>query len=73
MREKEEERIIAAKAERILREQQQQAKRRAGGHRGHAKTPSAGFGMMGRAWTILGMQNEGDGKEGGRVEIVSDV
>ncbi|KAE8555658.1 hypothetical protein EYB25_000356 [Talaromyces marneffei] len=72
MREKEEDRIIAAKAERILREQQQ-AKRRAPGHRGHAKTPSAGFGMMGRAWRILGMQNEADGKEGGRVEIVSDV
>ncbi|EED13205.1 dynactin, putative [Talaromyces stipitatus ATCC 10500] len=70
MREKEEERILAAKAERILREQQ--AKRRAP-PRGHAKTPSAGFGMMGRAWTILGMQNEVDGKEGGIVEIVSDV
>lgn len=71
-REKEEERIIAAKAERILREQQQ-AKSRAAGRRGHAKTPSAGFGMMGRAWTILGMQNDGDGKEGGKVEILSDV
>ena len=44
---------------------------------GHMKTPSAGYGMMGRAWAILGMQNEIDPKDGGskgRVEIVeSDV
>jgi dynactin 1 len=71
MREKEEERILVAKGERILREQQ--AKRHLPRGSGHAKTPSAGYGMMGRAWTILGMQNGMDRKEGGKIEIVSDV
>ncbi|OKL58004.1 hypothetical protein UA08_06690 [Talaromyces atroroseus] len=71
MREKEEERILVAKAERILREQQ--FKRHLPRGSGHAKTPSAGYGMMGRAWTILGMQSGIDRKEAGKVEIVSDV
>lgn len=68
-REKEEERILAAKAARIIRERQVKSKVA----RGHAKTPSAGFGMMGRAWAILGMQNESEGKEAGKVEIVSET
>jgi dynactin 1 len=74
-RKKEEERILAAKEERALREQQGRNNPRRGA--GHIKTPSSGYGMMGRAWAILGMQNEIDPKDGGgkgRVEIVeSDV
>lgn len=46
--EREQDRLVAAKQERAARGG------RAGG-RGHASHPSMGYGMMGRAWQILGM------------------
>ncbi|KAL5001264.1 dynein associated protein-domain-containing protein [Aspergillus recurvatus] len=46
--EREQDRLVAAKQERVVRGG------RAGG-RGHASHPSMGYGMMGRAWQILGM------------------
>jgi dynactin 1 len=75
-REREEERIIAAKKERAIRQQEarkQAQEKPAGACHGHTK--SVGYGMMGRAWRILGMQGELDAKnqseEPGQVQIVS--
>ncbi|RDW90299.1 putative dynactin [Aspergillus mulundensis] len=48
---REQDRLVAAKQERFVRGP------RAGG-RGHASHPSMGYGMMGRAWQILGMQQD---------------
>lgn len=45
--EREQDRIAAAKKERPAR-----------GGRGHASHPSMGYGMMGRAWHLLGMQQD---------------
>ncbi|KKA18660.1 hypothetical protein T310_7380 [Rasamsonia emersonii CBS 393.64] len=84
-REREDERMMAAKRQRALREQEerrqaQQSSTSASHRRNtHAKTPSVslgGYGMMGRAWRILGMQQEMDGgkevtEEPGKVQIVS--
>ncbi|KAL4910003.1 dynein associated protein-domain-containing protein [Aspergillus multicolor] len=49
--EREQDRLATAKQERFARGG------RAGG-RGHASHPSMGYGMMGRAWQILGMQQD---------------
>ncbi|KAL4920133.1 dynein associated protein-domain-containing protein [Aspergillus aurantiobrunneus] len=46
--EREQDRLVAARKERVAR-----------GHgRGHVSNPSMGYGMMGRAWQILGMQQD---------------
>lgn len=70
--EREQDRLAAAKNERALREQYQKHAHR---HSAYGEFPQGlGHGMMGRAWQILGMQDNRKGGHKGRtdsVEIVS--